>query len=259
MHRKCTMWAVGIVVSAHLILLVTAAEAHYVNGSQNVNGNRSTAQYTDDGTTYGPYGWNYSYTRKFDGTSITKDIEIDFVFDEDLGYTDEEQKIAYRQQVEQQIEGMWNNKFVVTDGTNTFPCVLDITTTGPFNQTVRVSAGDGRADMTHWYVQNSASIVAHEVGHMMGLFDEYIGGAVDQYPNPTLSEDGIMGNGVLLANPTFYPRYFQQYADYMTQINGHPPHSFTVVAVPEPAGIVAVLLLVPLWRQSRRGRAVRGS
>jgi hypothetical protein len=230
MRRATRLALVVLILSAGVRL----ATADLIQGSVNVSGSRSTAQYTDDGETYGPYGWNYSYTRSFDGVDVNKHLEIDFVFEEALGW-DNAQKAAYKAGIETGIEGIWNNKFSIKDNNTgiSYPVTVDVTTTGPFNQTVTLHDGDGRSDMTNWYETDTSSINAHEFGHMLGLYDEYIGGAVDQYPNPTLSNDGVMGLGALNANPVMYPRYYQQYLDYMNQLN--PTGSFTLTPVPEPS------------------------
>jgi hypothetical protein len=223
-----------------LMVLVGPVSANYITGSENVSGSRVTPQYGDatlldnagNPGPFGPYGWNFSYTRSFDGTKLTKDVEINFTFDAGLGYTNT-QKTAYKNTIETNIEGIWNNKFEIKDTANgkKFPITVDVTTGGPFNQTVQVHAGSGRADMLNWFVNDGAAVNAHEFGHMLGLFDEYIGGAIDQYPNPTLSNDGLMGLGALNPNPVMYSRYYQQYLDYMNVLN--PRQSFALV--PEPS------------------------
>ena len=43
-----------------LVALVSPAPGHYLTGSEDVNGNRSTPAYTHDGNNYGPFAWNYS-------------------------------------------------------------------------------------------------------------------------------------------------------------------------------------------------------
>lgn len=56
------------------------------------------------------------------------------------------------------------------------PCNLtfevDWTSSSPHHQ-VRVEAGSGRANMTHWYANQSGGVAAHEYGHMLGRVDEY--------------------------------------------------------------------------------------
>jgi hypothetical protein len=250
------MWKSLRLVVAIAALGPGVAGAALITGSETVMGMRSTDQYTHDGETYGPYGWNFKYIRSFDGTQVKKHVEIDFVFDAMLGWSDA-QKAAYKANIEAGIEGIWNNKYVVKDNTTgqSYKVVIDVTTTGPFDQTVTLHKGDGRADMLNWYETDTASINAHEFGHMLGLFDEYIGGAVNQYPNPLLSNDGLMGLGALNANPVMYARYYQQFLDYMNSLN--PGENFSLVAVPEPASwLLACLAMGCVAARRRRTDAV---
>ena len=237
-----------------------ALSTTYNTGSENVSGTLSTPQYTDQGQTYGPFQLSFSYTRSFDGAALTKHAEINFVFDASLGFNDA-QKSAYRAAAEANIESIWNNRFVITDTVNNsaFPLTLDVTTEGPtFNQTVAVHPGSARGDALNWFQSFTAPIMAHEFGHMLGLFDEYVGGSVDKYPNPTLSSEGLMGLGALNANPEMLPRYYQQYLDYMATLN--PGHNFTLTAVPEPSALLLLasgvfgLLVFGKLRQSRLQR-----
>ena len=213
----------------------------YNTGAEHVSGTLFTPQYTDLGQTYGPFQLGFSYARSFDGAALTKHAEINFVFAASLRFNDA-QKSAFRGAVEVNIERIWNNRFAITDTTNnnTFPLTVDVETDGPtFHQTVAVHPGSDRADALNWFQSITASIMAHEFGHMLGLFDEYIGGAVDKYPHPTLSDVGLMGLGALSTDPKMFPRYYQQYVDYMATLN--PGHHFVLNAVPEPS---ALLLLV---------------
>ncbi|MRW92293.1 PEP-CTERM sorting domain-containing protein [Duganella sp. FT80W] len=229
--------------------LASTASAALTTGSQNVSGSRTTPAYGDanlkdnagNSGPFGPYSWNYSYTRSFDGDKMVKDIQIKFSFDADLNYSDT-QKSDYIKKVEAGVEGIWDNKYAIKDNATgkLIPILVDVTTDGPFNQNVQVHAGAGRSDMLNWYVGDGASVNAHEVGHMMGLYDEYIGGAVNQYPNPTLSNDGLMGLGALNANPTMYARYYQQYYDYMKELN--PDSSIILTSVPEPSELLMMSL-----------------
>lgn len=42
--------------------------------------------------------------------------------------------------------------------------------------------GSGRADAKNWFLTDTAATNAHEVGHLMGFYDEYTGGAVGSTP-----------------------------------------------------------------------------
>jgi len=214
-------------------------QADLITGSQEINGHRDS----------GPYSWDYSYTRGFDGEKLYKHVEIDFIFDDALGWGDAE-KSNYKTGIETGIESVWNNKYYLMDNETRkkYPLVVDVTTGGPFNQTVKLhkdpnaaDPNDSRADMLNWYDTDTAVVNAHEFGHMLGLFDEYAGGAVDP-DNPALSNDGLMGLGALNANPVMYERYYQQYLDYMDELNEFG--DFTLHQTPEPS--TAILLFVGL-------------
>jgi len=247
-----------------VFLLASTGSAYaYFTGSEYVSGSRTTPQYGDSSLLdnagnpgpFGPYSWNYAYIRSFDGVKLAKHVEINFVFDAGLGYTDA-QKAAYKSAVEANVEGIWNDKFWIEDNDSgdLFALTVDLTTDGSFNQTVAVHAGSGRADMLNWYVDDIAATNAHEFGHMLGLFDEYIGGAVDKYPKPTLTDVGVMGLGALSANPVMYARYYQQYLDFMNVLN--PGHSFALVPEPSVLALLSIgIILMALARQHVRTRS----
>ena len=209
--------------------------------------------------------WDISYEASFDGFSLVKHVEIDFLFRDVLGYTPA-QKAAWKVDTEAAIESIWNNKFQIVDTANggSYALAVDVTQEGypraglpnVFDQAVTVlprPSGcasrpndlDCRDNMLNWFVNTTDTVKAHEFGHMLGLYDEYVGGAVDKANNPTLSGDGLMGLGALSDTPAFYGRYFQSYLDFL---NGVPladyqrlaganlkAGQFVLVAVPEPS------------------------
>ncbi|MCW5626760.1 MAG: PEP-CTERM sorting domain-containing protein [Burkholderiales bacterium] len=228
------------------------------------------------------FSWNVKYDRYFDGTRVVKHVEIDFSFEEALGF-DDAQKTAWKAQAEQDIEGLWNGKYVVEDTANRliFPVAVDVTLTGPFDQTVTVAKRgadcdtrpndlDCRDNLSKWFSDSKPATRAHEFGHMIGLFDEYLGGAVDKFPDPTLSNDGIMGLGAVSDSPKFYDRYFQQYREFLgglsfdqysslvgDRVGEVTAGTFILRPVPEPgtwAMLTAGLLIVGLTLRSRRPR-----
>lgn len=238
-------------IFAH-VLFATSASALYITGCEQIDAARFTPRYGDAGLRdvagnrgpFGPFAWNVSYTQCFDGSRVTKSLAIDFHFDAWLGYTDA-QEVAYMARTVSAVESVWNDKFFISDLVNNmlFPAVLDVVTRGPFDQTVRVfSIHDlPRSNMINWNDGLSAALMAHEVGHMLGLFDEYIGGAVERFPNPTLSDDGLMGLGALLPEPVMHARYYAQYLDFMNTLNAGVGH-FVLLRVPEPGSLALALL-----------------
>ena len=262
-------WGLDLVLTVLLVGLAPPAAAHYITGSENVSGNRRTDAYTLDGKTYGPFAWDFKYDRSFDGKRLTKDVEIKFAFDTDLGFTDEQRK-AYGLNAEREIESIWNGQFIIRDGALggvVFALAVDVTLGGPFDQTVRVHLKEdpdsGNVyNMTNWYINDkngdftdTPESKAHEFGHMLGLFDEYIGGAVDKFPTPTLSDVGLMGT---VTRPKMLARYYQQYLDYMQILNPEADHAFRLVYVPGPPAIVLLgVALAAVYTRARREEARR--
>ena len=227
-----------------MLLMAIGAHAGLTTGSETVEGDRAS----------GVFGWHFKYKRSFDGKKMEKDVQIDFDFT-DSGIKAEDQK-AYRDKVRAGIQKVWNNKYVIRSGDLVIPLGVDVTYDGPFDQKVKVNAGSGRSDMTNWFTDDTGSVNAHEFGHMLGLFDEYTGGATDP-ANPIIDDKALMGLGALTDNPAMPARYYQQFLDYIRSLNRDT--QFELKAVPEPASLLVwgVLLGVCLGVRSVRLRMVR--
>jgi hypothetical protein len=140
---------------------------------------------------------------------------------------------------------------------------VDVTFDGPFNQEVTVWEDDAgpttppdppRTDMLNWHWSDSASINAHEFGHMLGLYDEYAGGWQDP-ANPLNLADTLMGWGALTPNPTMRPEYFQQYLDYFSELN--PYVEAELEQIPEPGALAIFVILcgaAVAWGRAARRR-----
>ncbi|MET0514194.1 MAG: PEP-CTERM sorting domain-containing protein [Nitrospiraceae bacterium] len=229
----------------------------YNTGLEYVTSALSTPQYTPNhlfpSDTYGPFGSQVSYRQSFDGTALTKQVDVGFVFGP--GFSDG-QKSAFRTAAVTGIESIWNNKFMITDTVNNraFPLTVAVMTAGPvFDQSVTVHSGSGRADVHNWYAASATpQVMAHEVGHMIGLYDEYIGGSVDKYPNPTLSNAGLMGLGANSEKPEMHPRYYQGYLDFMNALNPGGNFILAAVVAPEPSTLFLVVSGITGLLVSRR-------
>jgi serralysin len=125
----------------------------------------------------GAFAWDVRY----DLTFLTGTVVIDL----DVRLTGFDPGAAIRNIWETGTERIWNNKVFFDDGTTLIPVELrfDFVASGQ-HQSVEVHAGSGGADMANWYQTPAGwgpdyhdEIAAHEVGHMLGNFDEYAGGA----------------------------------------------------------------------------------
>ena len=243
MERPIVQWltVVAVMITSSVVndRLALAVPLSYNTGSQTVAGTTNIPLYTDQGQTYGPFTFNYGYTQSFDSAALLRHVELNFTFEQNFSTA---QQQAFRSTAETGIEGIWNNRAIITDTTNqrSFPLRVDVTTTGPaFNHNILVRSGPGRSDVSTWYAGSAtAGVMAHEFGHYLGLYDEYIGGGVDKYPNPTLST-ALMGTGALDKNPQMLPRYYQGYLDFMTGLN--PGGRFTLVMAPEPSTLLVLI------------------
>jgi hypothetical protein len=109
------------------------------------------------------------------------------------------------------IDQVWNNKAVIKNAKTgeSLPLVLTIRFDGPHDQEVTVfPKGSTRTRMDTWTVDDIATVQGHEVGHMLGLFDEYSGGVTYK---GFVSPDGLMADAL----GKMYPRYYQPWLDFV--------------------------------------------
>lgn len=153
--------------------LAEIANAHIV-AFETITGYRSSP----------PFGWNYSYDIGYYNDSIQVEV--------DVSLTGLPPTSTLLSTWEDGFESAWSvdiSRFGVPIVFN-----LDWVTSDP-HLTIDVKQS-GRGNLSSWPIEhrNPGMLAAHELGHQLGLFDEYSGGAVDPDHPERLNSGGLMWN-----------------------------------------------------------------
>jgi serralysin len=149
----------------------------------------------------GGYSWNVAYQLQASGSTVAVGLNIDLT-----GADPGSLASAWLNG----IRTIWNNRAFFSDGQRLYEVKLNVAfVDSGAHQTVEVRDEPGRDDMSTWYLQQSDwgpgkqdELAAHEVGHMLGNFDEYAGGATYK---------GYTTTGTLMSDLTVsnIPAYFR--------------------------------------------------
>lgn len=123
----------------------------------------------------GGFAWTVAYDLGLTGTRFRVDLRIDLVGD-DPG--------PVAALWETGAEAIWNQKLFFSDGNQLHELFLDVDfVDSGAHQVVTVYDSEGRDNMSNWYLDQPLwgqdyldEIASHEIGHMLGAFDEYAGG-----------------------------------------------------------------------------------
>jgi len=103
------------------------------------------------------------------------------------------------------IDSTWNKRFYTYAKQAWVPIKFDIKFThfNPHHRVI-IHPGSWIANQHNWYLDTPAPVVAHEIGHMLGAFDEYNGGALSPQ-DLIIDNSSIMGGEP--ATGVAYPRH----------------------------------------------------
>ncbi|MBL8483466.1 MAG: hypothetical protein JNJ60_14810, partial [Rhodocyclaceae bacterium] len=179
-------------------------------------------------TATGGFGWSTSYQVGLSNNQVR--------ITESIHLTGDDPGDALQTAWEHGIERVWSNRYdVIDDQGFRYPLIFDVSfVNGAADQTVTVHSGTGRTNMSNWYTSmpggwpddRQGEIAAHEFGHMVGLFDEYAGGALDPNANPNVFSNSIMAD---LGPPQ--PRHFETILDL---IRTHTTRTLSLANSPLP-------------------------
>lgn len=197
----------------------------------------------------GFFGWRAQYDISFIDQDLVIDVDV-FLLGDDAGST-------LKNIWQQGIENIWGHTFDIFDGRFYYDTVFNVEwldTAAGADHTVNVHNGNGSVNLAHWYTGNPSGwgyknqdrIVAHEFGHMLGLFDEYFGGALNA--DGLIRDDNIMGRKLTLPEED----HFDAFTDWLSVNSGNRALSLVADSgfhyyqrpVPEPSSLAILLLAI---------------
>ena len=187
----------------------------------------------------GQYRWEYGFDIGFENGQMNVELRIGLT-----GYDPGSGLVAVW---ESSIEDTWGRGFEIIDGQLRYPVNIDaIFVTGPgeaVHQTVSVVEGSGRTNMLRWYSESRGVSVAHEAGHMLGLYDEYPEGA-QALGNRIIDLGSIMGS----TGGVVRERHCGIFVDWLGGTVGANQRS---LIVPEPPMILLICSGISALRTKR--------
>ena len=137
----------------------------------------------------GGYAWDVCYDLSCVGNTVEVDLRVRLT-GEDPG--------TYAATWQNGVDSAWNQKVFFSDGERLYEVKLDFAfVESGEHYVVNVHSGTRSFDMLNWDKTYGGGlddeVAAHEVGHMLGNFDEYAGGA---------THDGYTRTGTLMSDLT---------------------------------------------------------
>ena len=117
------------------------------------------------------------------------------------------------------IESRWSDQYQILHANHyLYDILFDVTFVDTWNPTldhhyVRVRPGPQRSNLGFWDTEDTQRVVAHEYGHSIGNYDEYIGGALDPV-NPLIDTTSLMGGTA--DTVVTYARHYQPVLSWLT-------------------------------------------
>lgn len=153
------------------------------------------------------FAWNYGYDIELkDGVLLVR-VGVNLI---PAGGVTRPELDRVKPAWEAGMERIWSGKFVLaTPAGQRYPIIVDVTFKGPrFHHEVIVRPGARSTDELNWNLLDRPELVAHEFGHMLGVFDEYRRGAI-------APQSGIIDTtSIMTSNPTggmTYARHYKQF------------------------------------------------
>lgn len=165
-----------------------------------------------DGTT-----WRTGYDVAFDGEAVRLTVAVRLVAGRGVTAADVHR---VRTTWEAAAERVWDGRLALAVDGARYPVRFDLVFLAPsYHHEVVVAPGAGASHALHWNLQDPPDEIAHEVGHLLGAWDEYAEGAVDP-EHPRVADDSVMGRLARVPEP--HPRHLWTVARWLEGHLGRP-------------------------------------
>jgi hypothetical protein len=163
------------------------------------------------------YGWRYGYTVELKQNILFVVVDVNLI---PMGVVSGFDVERVRPGWEACVERVWSKKFALeTSSGASYPIAVDLrfTVSSPFHKVI-VRPGGGRDDALNWKIWSEPELIAHEFGHLLGVYDEYKSGATDP-EGATVDKTSIM-----TLDPTprcrTYARHYKRFRDWFVERTG---------------------------------------
>ncbi len=160
--------------------------------------------------------WNASFTLSADDEKVLATLDIKLIQQGGIRAP----ALDKRKQIWLQgIDDIWNNKFYLQlPDRRLIPVVLAVNFKSVnAHHEVVVRKGSSNPNQHNWYVNTSANVVSHEIGHMLGAYDEYRNGATSPLP---VTIKGVSLMGKLAGDGVPRIRHLHLLRDKLVEITG---------------------------------------
>ena len=151
------------------------------------------------------YGWNYQYSVRFTPSRCILTIKVKMTVlphpdTSEVATAEECEKV--KADTAEQFRRIWDNEFLLvetaTNAKYALRTELEFVDSGE-DINVRLHKGEGRDNRTRWYTGTDDGVSrAHELGHQLGLLDEYEDPGVEKRKDKSASgvheDNSVMGN-----------------------------------------------------------------